>query len=610
MQPSRALSIASLFLFITTTLNAQVSVTTWHNDNARTGLNANEVLLTPNNVNATYFSKLFSQQVDGPVYAQPLYVPNVAITNKGTHNVVFVVTQHDSVYAFDADNKTGINSTPLWRTSFINSAQGINPVSVSSGDVGPNCQTFFGEIGIVGTPAIDIASGTLFVVAHTKEPLQPPNNTTYILVQRLHALDITTGIEKGNPAVIDASVPGTGVGNSGGIIRFNPTREVQRSGLLLANGVLYIGWCSYCDNDPYHGWILAYDPHTLTQLAILNVTPNAMRGGIWMGGAGPAAAADGTVYCMTGNGTFDTNTTSPVDFGDSFLKLQLQGTNLTVRDYFTPYNQGYYDTIDHDIGSGGAMLVPDSAGSLAHPHLVVGAGKDGIAYLLDRDNLGHFNPADNSQIVQQVSIGGTMFGMPAFYNNRLYFQTAGTYLRAFAIANAQINPTPLSQSPETDSSSRGSNPSISANGATNGIVWQLEAAPALGISTLRAYNAENLAQKLYDSYNSLPPTLPDQLTFVKFVTPTIANGKVYVGGTNSVGVFGLKEPSLSITRDRATGYVQLTWHSPPDITNIVQVSMDLVTWTDLGPGGPTGNGNFQFVDSTGAAHVSRFFRLR
>src|SRR5438105_5970214 len=227
---SRLLSL-SLILAGTWPLIGQVSVLTWHNDKARTGLNPNEKLLTLNNVNSNYFVKLFGQPVDGPVYAQPLYVPNVTVTNKGMHNVVFVATQHDSVYAFDADNKNGINSTALWHASFINPAEGITPVSVSSGDVGVNCQTFNGEIGIVGTPVIDADSGTLYVVAHTKEPLQPPNNTIYVLVQRLHALDIGSGVERCSPAVIDASVSGTGAGNSGGTIRFNPTREVQRSGL-------------------------------------------------------------------------------------------------------------------------------------------------------------------------------------------------------------------------------------------------------------------------------------------------------------------------------------------------------------------------------------------
>jgi hypothetical protein len=239
--------------------------------------------------------------------------------------------------------------------------------------------------------------------------------------------------------------------------------------------------------------------------------------------------------------------------------------------------------------------------------LLVGADKQGLAYVVDRDNLGHFNPVNDSQIVQEVSIGGTMFGMPAFFNNRLYFQTAGTTLKAFSISNGQINPTPLSQSSETDSSSRGANPSISANGQTNGVMWQVEAALTPGISTLRAYNAENLAQKLYDSYTSMPANSPEQLGFVKFVTPTIANGKVYVGTTTSLGVFGLQSPTLSITRN--PGSVQLTFKSPPDVTNIVQFSTNLATWTDLGPGTPVGGGVFQYTDST-TIRASRFYRLR
>ena len=579
---------------------------TQHNDNARTGLNANESLLTPTTVNTNYFGKLFSQTVDGPVYAQPLYQANVSITNKGTHNVVFVATQHDSVYAFDADNKDGDNASALWHTSFINPAAGITAVSVASGDVGPDCLTFVGEIGIVGTPVIDSASGTLYVVARTKEPLPPPNNTTYVQVQRLHALDVTSGLERSNsPVIMAASVPGTGDGSSGGIVSFNAARELQRSALLLDSGIVYIAYASYCDNPPYHGWIFAYDSRLLAQLGVFNTAPNGSHGGIWMAGAGLAADSNGAIYCITGDGTFDT-TLTPTNFGDSFIKLQ--GTNLALLDYFTPWDQASLNAGDVDLGSGGALLLPDSVGSANHPHLLVGAGKDGRVFLLDRDNMGHFNPANDNQIVQEFSLHATLFGLHAFLNNRLYVQNVGQPLKAFGFANGQINTTPLSQSSDTVSF-RGATPSISANGLTNGIVWLLAPTPTAGITTLRAYDANNLSLKFYDSYTTMPANSSNQLTFVKFAVPTIANGKVYVGGTTSVSVLGLRAIILSITRDRFSGVVSLVFISPRGAAAVVQVSEDLVHWTDLGPGTPTGDGTFTLADTQAPGRPTRFYRL-
>jgi hypothetical protein len=271
----------------------QTSVLTQHNDNARTGLAANETLLTPTTVNSNFFGRLFAQPVDGPVYAQPLCLPGVLIPGRGTHNVVYVATQHDSVYAFDADhNNAPTNNAPLWHTSFINPALGITAPSTLDAVDFPyqDCSTFVGEIGVVGTPVIDPAAGTLFVVARTKEPLPPPNNFTFVQVQRLHALDVATGAERPNsPVVLAASVPGTGDGTSNGIVAFNPAREVQRPGLLLAGGVVYVGFASYCDLAPYHGWLLGYDSHSLQQVAVFNTAPNGSHGGIWMSGAGPAA---------------------------------------------------------------------------------------------------------------------------------------------------------------------------------------------------------------------------------------------------------------------------------------------------------------------------------
>lgn len=594
------------------TVAGQTSVLTQHNDNARTGLAPNEALLTPTTVNSNYFGKLFSQPVDGPVYAQPLYLPGVVIPGKGVHNVVFVATQHDSVYAFDADhNNTPINNAPLWHTSFINPAAGITvPSTLDAVDSpGQDCGTFVGEIGIVGTPVIDPAAGTLFVVARTKEPLPPPNNSTFVQMQRLHALDVATGTERSNsPVVLAASVPGTGDGSSNSFVAFNPAREVQRPGLLLAGGVVYVGFASYCDLAPYHGWLLGYDSHGLQQVAVFNTAPNGSHGGIWMAGAGPAADSSNFLYCITGDGTFDTNA-SPINYGDSFLKLsQTNANTLVVADYFTPYNQASLNAGDEDLGSGGAVVLPDSVGSALHPHLVVGAGKDGILYLLDRDNMGHFNPLNNSQIVQSVPFSSTLFGLPAFFNQRLYVQGVGQVLKAYAFTNGVLNATPVSQSVDTVTF-RGATPSISANGTNNGIVWLLAPTPTLGVSTLRAYDAQNLAHKLYDSYTTMPANSSNQLFFVKFAVPTIANGKVYVGMTNSVAVLGLHPRVLSINLEPASGAVVLGLLCPEGTNDIIQISADMFHWTNVGPGTPNTDGTFTFTDAPVQGQGTRFYRL-
>jgi hypothetical protein len=597
-----------LLLFIQV-LMAQVSVLTSHNDNSRTGLNTNEVALTRSNVNMYGFGKLFAQPVDGPIYTQPLYVPNLAIPGKGVHNVVYVATEHDSVYAFDADTISGSNSIPLWHRSFINPAQRIT--AVPAGDAAyprSDCQTFVGEIGITGTPVIDAASGTMYLVARTKEP-NATNSQSFVQVQRLHALDILTGQDKPNsPVVVGASVPGTAADNVGGILYFDPVREVQRCALLLLNGGVYIAWTSYCDYDPYHGWILGYDAQTLQQVAVFNNTPNGGRGGIWMGGGGLAAASDGTVYCTTGNGTFDP-TGIPQDFGDSFLKL---GTSpgLSLLDYFTPANEASLAAADEDLGSGGAILLPDDVGSTAHPHLVTGAGKQGIIYLLDRDNLGHYNSAGDSQIIQEASVGGTVFGMPGYFNKRVYFQVAGQQLKAFSISNAVLSSAPVSQSLDAEPFFfRGSSPCITANGKSNGIVWELVVTTSFGVTALRAYNSDDLSQKLYDSWLSWRAGLPDRISYIKFAVPTIANGKVYVGTDGALAVFGLRTYFWSAIHDTAAGAVRLVFSGPTGMPNTLQVSEDLAHWTDLGNGTPTGTGTFSYNDPIVPGTPHRFYRV-
>lgn len=329
-----------------------------------------------------------------------------------------------------------------------------------------------------------------------------------------------------------------------------------------------------------------------------------------MAGAGPAEAADGTIYCLTGNGTFDTNAT-PENFGDSFLKL-IPGSNLNVTDYFTPHDQANLEAGDLDLGSGGAMVLPDAVGSAQHPHLVVGCGKEGKVYLLDRNNMGHFNSAGDTQIIQTINLPGAtgselVFGLPAFFNGMIYYQGVDLPLKAFAISNALMNPTPVSQSTDTVTF-RGATPSISANGTTNGIAWELAPTPTLGVTGLRAYNAENLAQKVYDSYTSWLAGAPDKISFVKFVVPTIANGKVYVGTTSALAVFGLRSKIWSITR--SAGTVRVEFSGPADRNNILQASADLVTWTDLGPGTATGTGTFSYTDPLGPNIPTRFYRIK
>ena len=493
---------------------------TWNNDQAHTGQNLTEIVLNTGNVNSNQFGKLFSLPIDGQAYAQPLYMLGVSIPGQGTHNVLFVATENDSVYAFDADSQS---TTPLWHVSFLNPP---SVTTVPSGAV--NCTNIGSQVGITGTPVIDPALGVLFVVAATEE------NGEY--VQRLHALDVTTGSEDfGGPVAIQASVPGTGAGSKGsGTVSFDPLMNDQRSGLTLLDGVVYLSWASYCDKDPYHGWTIGYDETTLKQTTVWNSGPNGTRSGLWQSGVSPATDTEGNLYIMTGNGTFDASS-GGLDYGDSVVKLSTTG-GLNVSDYFTPFDQAIDAANDLDVGSGGPLVIPDQSGP--NPHLLVGAGKTGTIYLINRDAMGGYNPNNNNQIVQSLvgAVNG-VYSAPGFWQNNIYFAATGDYLKQFLLSNGMLSATPIEES-TNEIGYPGASPAISASGATNGIVWVLKSGNFQkgGPAVLYAYDAANVSRQLYDS--SQKPS--DQAgPTVKFNPPTVVNGKVYVGTNGEVDVYGL-----------------------------------------------------------------------
>jgi hypothetical protein len=492
---------------------------TWHNDLARTGQNLQETLLTPANVNPKTFGKLFSFPVDGQIFGQPLYVNNVAIPGKGTYNVIYVATENDSVYAFDAD---GVNTTPLWSDSFINPSKGITPIPCA--DTGAVPCPFASVIGITGTPVIDPASGTLYLVAATKE------NGKY--VNRLHALDITTGAEKfGGPVQIEASVKGTGSGNKHGVVSFDAHHQSQRPGLLLLNGVVYLGWASFGDVPPFHGWILGYGATSLAQSAVFNSTPNGTDGGVWESGGAPAVDPAGNIYLLTGNGTFDINKGGS-DWGDTFLKFD---ASLAVQDYFTPFDQLKLAKNDIDLGSGAGMVLPTQNGKF--PDEIVGAGKEGLIYVVNRSNMGKFNAQKNNVIQSVHGSTGGYWSSPGYWNNTVYFSGQGDFLSQYTLKNGLLSRTPVFQAP----TKFGATPSISANGSSNAIVWaiqkRLDAHGNDLTGVLHAYDATKVSRELY---NTGQAGQRDTLGLgITFSVPTIMNGKVYVGTASELDVLGL-----------------------------------------------------------------------
>lgn len=507
-------------------VTSQVAVTTYHNDSYRTGSNSGETILTLSNVKMQSFGKRTTFPVQGYVYAQPLYLPGLTIGST-VHNVLFVATEHDQVYAFDVNS-----GQQLWHTNFL-ATKGPRYVlsSVSSGDV--SCGDLVPEIGITGTPVIDPAIGTMYLVAKTKQYDTLTHTTSFF--HTLHALDIKTGLDKVTPLQITATSPGSGTGSVGGILTFDPLVEAQRSALLLLKGQVFIAWASHCDLGNYHGYVMSFNETNLVRSGLYVDTPNGYEGGFWGGGAGPAADSGGSIYAVTGNGLYDG---SP-DFGDSVLRLTWPSVPraITLSDYFTPWNQQTLDYNDTDFGSGGAMLVPDQPGT-TYPHLLIAVGKEGTIDLVNRDNMGHFHSGGDSQIVQtiQYAIGG-IWGAPAFWNSTAYFGGSYDRLKAFSFDPHAERLSFASESPEYFNFP-GSTPSVSSHGTDNGIVWIIQNDTyGGGNAVLHAYDATNLGNELYNSEQN--PGRDRLGLAVKFTVPTIADGKVFAGAENQVVMYGV-----------------------------------------------------------------------
>jgi len=560
---------------------AQVNVLTFHNNNSRTGANLNESILTPSNVNPGTFGKLFTYNVDGYVYAQPLYVSSLNIPGQGTHNVIFIATEHNSVYCFDADSNTGANGGLLWQVNLGPSA----PCPVD----GFRFEAIEPEVGITGTPVIDLDSQTLYVDAFTSE------NGTYL--HRIHALNLVDGSEKSfSPVEVNVSIPGNGAGSSGGTLPFQAIQELQRSALTLADGVLYVAYAGYTDTtatDPFHGWIIGFDASNLQILNdhIFNSTPNgttgqfgaiAGEGGIWMGNGGLAVDDENNLYFAVGDGNFNAYS-GGTEYGDSVIKLST-ANGFSVADYFTPYNQQYFRTNDIDVGSGGVVLLPDQPGP--YPHLMVAGGKPQSTYLLNRDQMTtgdqHYNAGGTTDnILQSLYVRGGIFSTPAYFNGQLYYIASRSPIRSYTVTNGSLIPDQPGTIGTRVFPFPGATASISANGDTNGIVWAVRNTNS-GPGILIARNATNLSTELYNSTQSgARDQLPNP---AKFIAPTVANGKVYVGAQYAVSVFGLLGGGLqfdanSYTVSQTNVSATITVNRVGGSTGPVQVNYDTTPGT-------------------------------
>ena len=547
-------------------------ILSYHNDLMRDGVNLREYALKPATVTTASFGKIFSCPVDGAVYAQPLWFKGLSIGG-GVHNVIFVATQHDSVYAFDADASPCVT---YWHVNLLDTLHGgtTGEKPVTWNDVGNCYGDIYPEVGVTGTPVIDPSSKTIYMVSASESNPSHSGScsgTSGNFYHRLHALDLLSGSEKFNaPVTIAASVPGTGDGSSGGIVSFNSQLHHQRSGLAFSGGKVYVAFSAHEDATPYHGWVIVYRASNVQQqIAVFNTTPNGLNGadgGIWGGGGAPAIDSGGDVYVSTGNGVFDEAPPPPSnDYGDSLLRLHFMngstpnGTNLSVAGWFTPYDQAQLSQSDADLGSGASVLFPNQTGS-GPQHLLVQVGKEGVVYVIDRDNMGQYNPSNNSQIWQSFS-GPTngLWGTPALWHNNLYVGGQGDAVKQFTFdpTTELFSTAPASRTAQ-GYGYPGTTPSISSQGAANGILWMLDeglygyASPNGGVNcyvvpvpaactgpaVLHAYNATNLAVEYWNS--TMAANSRDKAgNAVKFVPPTVANGKVYVGTRTELDVYGL-----------------------------------------------------------------------
>jgi hypothetical protein len=511
-------SLAIVLVLAGGKLSGQIAVVTYHNNNGRTGVDSAETILTPENVNTGSFGMLFSYPIaDGTmVYAQPLYLSNVSTSDGSVHNIVYVATMGDMMYAFDAD---GLSGSPLWQADLSNSNNG--GMAIPCGDIGA-CH--LGPlIGILSTPVIDTDGGTLYVVAQTEE-----NGG---IVQRLHALDVGNGAEKfAGPVTIRGSVSGTGAGSDGQNIVFNPAIQNQRSALLLAAGNVYIAWGSYGDASVYHGWVMAYDAGTLNQVAVWNDTPNGSAGGIWA--PGDVMADAGNIFVTTGNGD-STAQNGGTEFSDAVVKLD---PSLNILDFFMPPNVDQLNDLDLDLAGGGFI----AAGGL-----LIGGGKDGTVYVINGNRLGGWDPSGGNVVHSLPSqIGGSgclnegcIYALPSLWNGNLYYIGQNDVLKVFSWTGGSLSgPTSLSGN---TFSIRGAPPSISSNGGVNGIVWAVDVDNNNGDRlVLHAYDATNAANELWNSDQSGGGDFPGNGSF--FIAPTVANGRVYVAATGLLSAYGLR----------------------------------------------------------------------
>ena len=596
------------------TARADVAVLTQHNNLARTGANLEETVLNTTTVNLNRFGLVFTRTVDDQVYAQPLVMTNVDIPGNGPHNVVYVATVNDSVYAFDADDPAA--STPYWQVSFTN-ANAVPPCNTDmTGACGGNYIDFSGNMGIVSTPVIDPGSETIYVLVRTKE-------FGAAFVQRLHALDIRTGAEMANsPVTITATCAGNGDGSSANVLTFDPQKQNQRSALSLIDGVLYFAWASHCDWGPYHGWVAGYDATTLQQVVLYNDTPNGSNGGIWMSGQGIAADTNGNLFLSVGNGTvgYNGNPRDVINRGESFLKLTRAGTNLTVASWFTPNNYSSLDGTDSDLGSAGILLIPNTT-------LALSGGKQGVLYLVNRDNMGGLSfTTSDTNVIQSFRVASgahQILGSPVWWDGPdgsygYIWVSASDFLRQYKFDPASgkfLLPNYAQSTTAAPGGTPGGILSISANGtnAGSGIVWashQLggSANQAVRPGILRAFNAQNVTNELWNS--ELVSARDSVGNFAKFCPPTVANGKVYLATfSGRLDVYGLLPlPSLVIGLSDTS--VTLSWQTNGFSGYTVQAATNLSSpvWQNLTNSVMVTNGTFEVAVPPSGDTV--FYRLK